>query len=143
MCIRDSRRTMSQSRLSSNRESTNDPALFNLQSASTLQHSSIYWSIPKAQRFNGSKLMDSFPQVGVNLPSTLGARAPALGYGTRRILPDYALLNAKLNPSPDSYNLPSDFNIDPQHTRGRSFGLGFAAYGKVYCPGQSLSLIHI
>lgn len=108
-----------------------DSVLWN-QSSSTWLHSSPIHSFPKAQRFQfkGSSLQMDL----INLPSTLGKRTTNLGYSQKQFIPESQLNNAKNIPAPNFYHIQDFVELDERKKKGKSFGLSYAFYQRVYTP---------
>jgi len=107
-------------------------------SASTLQHSALSTKFPKAERFPIQKSY-SQSQLHLLLPSTLSPKATSLGYGNKKIMSEAALRASLETPSPDHYHpkLWTDKN------KGKSFGIHYDAYKKVYLPHTHVVLPEI
>lgn len=108
-----------------------DSVLWN-QSSSTWLHSSPWHAFPKALRFQ----MKSSPiQIDtINMPSTLGKKATALGYSKKQFIPESTLNNAKNIPASNFYHIKSFLEEDETMKKGKSFGLSYDYYQRVYTP---------
>lgn len=108
-----------------------DSVLWN-QSSSTWLHSSPNHSFPKAPRFQFKK--NSLQMDMINLPSTLGKRTTNLGYSQKQFIPESQLNNAKNIPAPNFYHIQDFTEIDEKSLKGKSFGLSYSFYQRVYTP---------
>lgn len=108
-----------------------DSVLWN-QSSSTWMHSAPWLSFPKAQRFQnkGSALQIDT----ITLPSTLNRRTTSLGYSNKQFIPESQLNNAKNIPASNFYHLPDFLELDEKALRGKTFGISYAHYQRVYTP---------
>ena len=109
-----------------------DSVLWN-QSSSTWMHSAPWHLFPKAPRFQNNKSTSSQVDT-INLPSTLGKKATALGYSQKQFIPESQLNNAKHIPAPNFYHLQDFLELDEKSQRGKSFGISYAFYQRVYTP---------
>jgi hypothetical protein len=101
------------------------------QSASTWRHASPRFSFSKDSRFKDFKCSHLDIQK-LELPSSLRSKSCTFGKGTRRPISVITLRNAKLTPSPDRYNLDDYFEETRQPEKGKTFGLPWSTYKKVY-----------
>jgi len=107
-------------------------------SASTLKQAPLNVKFAKAERFPKlSKQLQS--QSSVNLPSTLSPKATSFGYGNKIIMSEAQLRAAKEVPSPNHYNPKLWTDKSP----GKTFGLSYSAYQKVYTPETNFILPEI
>ena len=100
------------------------------QSASTLQHSAITWKFPKAERFPPIK-NSSLSKSVIQLPSTLNQRSTSFGYGNKVMMSELIKKTGWEVPSPNHYT-PKVWTENSNS--GKTFGLSFTAYRKVYNP---------
>jgi len=104
-------------------------------SASTLQQAPLTVKFPKAERF--PKLEKGLlSQSSFQLPSTLSPKTTTFGYGNKVIMSEAQLRCAKEVPSPNHYNPHPWRNKNP----GKTFGLSYSAYQKVYTPETNFIL---
>lgn len=108
-----------------------DSVLWN-QSSSTWMHSTPIHSFPKAIRFQGKN--SNLQLDNIHLPTTLNKRTTSLGYAQKEFIPESQLNNAKNIPSPNFYHLKDWLEEDQIARRGKSFGLGYSYYQRVYTP---------
>lgn len=113
--------------------SPDNSMLYHNLSASTLQHSSVSYKFPQANRFPPIKNTSGNSLYSPS-PTSLSSKGTSLGFGNRIDLSEYGNKDARMNPSPDRYSLKSDF--DKGHKKGRSFGIPYSYYQKVYLPGS-------
>jgi len=107
-------------------------------SASTLQQAPITVKFNKADRF--PKLGKQYQsQSSLKLPSTLSPKATTFGYGNKIIMSEAQLRAAKEVPSPNHYNPHLWRDKNP----GKTFGLSYSAYQKVYTPETNFILPEI
>lgn len=59
-----------------------------------------------------------------------------MGFGDRVDVSQFGKKDVLEFPSPNKYSLKSDF--EGGHTRGKSFGISFSSYEKVYVPGNPI-----
>ena len=98
--------------LSNNVNNVRYPGFSEFQSQNTMQNSSYCWSFPKTTRFNdGKKVLN--PTM-YTLPSILSKRTTSMGFGERKVFP----VNKYGNPSPDTYNLRTVFDMNLLHSKG-------------------------
>lgn len=107
------------------------PQFHNL-SSSVLQHSSESHRFPQADRFPALRTVG--PQSYCASPSSLTAKSTSLGFGGKIDLSTFKMKDSGQFPSPNKYHLKSGFENDGK--KGKSFGLSYAAYEKVYVPGN-------
>ena len=108
-----------------------DSVLWN-QSSSTLMHSAPWHSFPKAQRF---QMKTSSLQIDtINMPSTLGTKTTGMGYSQKQFIPESQLNNAKNIPASNFYHVKDFLELDEISRRGKSFGLSYSFYQRVYTP---------
>lgn len=107
-------------------------------SASTLQQAPSNVKFAKAERF--PKLQKQLQsQSAFQLPSTLSPKATTFGYGNKVIMTESQLRAAKEVPSPNHYNPHLWTDKNP----GKTFGLSYSAYQKVYTPQTNFMLPEI
>lgn len=102
------------------------------QSSSTWLHSSPLHSFPKAMRFQEKAA--SIRIDNITLPSTLGKKATSLGYSQKQFIPESQLNNAKNIPASNFYHLSDFLELDERALRGKSFGISYQHYQRVYTP---------
>lgn len=95
-------RNLSEPKLSSSKLGQSRVKIFRDSSGSLRREQSATWSFPKAQRFASRTQILDVPYF--ELPSTLEKRFTSMGKGDR-----YAAVTND-NPSPNNYNLPSQFD---------------------------------
>jgi hypothetical protein len=110
--------------------SPEDMSYHNL-SSSILQHASLAYKFPQADRF--PRLKTPYAQSYVSSPSSIGNRATTMGFGNRTDVAQYCNKESVKYPSPDRYNLTSEFD---QKDKGKTFGLPYSAYERIYIPGN-------
>lgn len=101
-----------------------------VQSSSTLQHSASAWGFSKSDRF--PKIQANPENNFLKMPSTLNPRSTTFGYGSKGGLIDDATRRTITFPAPNKYMIKSDFQ---NKKAGRTFGLSYSAYAKIYVPG--------
>ena len=88
----------------------------NFYSASTLQHHAASYRFPQADRFPAIKSYG--PHCYSGSPTSMSGKGTTMGYGSKVDVINYTNKEAQLFPSPDRYNLKSDFDVSP--TKGKS-----------------------
>lgn len=111
--------------------STQDKPFFHNLSSSVLQHSSLSYRFPQADRFPTIDV--SGPKSYCNTPTAMSRKATTLGYGGRVDLSTFGNKESAVFPSPQKYNIKSGFE---EKGKGKTFGLSYASYEKVYVPGN-------
>lgn len=106
-------------------------------SASSLQHSVLSISFPKASRASPRNLFLDQIHSNVYLPSQTNndyksKRSTSFGFGQKQFLPPSVIKNARDIPASNNYNLPSLFQ---KLDRGKTFGLSRQCFEKTYVPG--------
>lgn len=114
---------------------TGSPGLSQNLSSSMLLHSSTAHSFPKGIRFTRRRI-DYEDVTQIQLPSLQSTRYTNFGFGKKNLLPQHVMRNAKEIPPPNSYNLQGSFRSD--NNLGKSFGLSYQAYARVYMPGTNV-----
>ena len=90
------------------------PGFSEYQSQNTLQNSSYQWSFPKSMRFNNG-IRSLNPSMYI-LPTLSSNRTTSFGIGDRTSFkPNRNMVN---NPSPDTYHLKTDVDLNLMHRKG-------------------------
>lgn len=106
------------------------------QSASTLQHSIQQCTFSKADRFPKIKqALETQFEMGV--PTTFTHKATSLGYGNKLNMSEVITKDHYDTPAPNHYH-PT--NWTKPSAKGKSFGLSYEAYRKVYNPHADIVL---
>ena len=110
-------------------------------SASTMQNSVPAVTFSKASRFCSTeqkeyssikslKTLTSPTELHkILLPSLKSTKGVTFGFGNRVLIPTHLSKKDLMNPAPNKYNVSENLN---QPYRGKSFGVPFKAYSKVY-----------
>lgn len=101
------------------------------QSSSTWRYTSPRYSFSKDSRFKADKASHLDIQQ-LELPSSLRSKSCTFGKGSRCPISVVTMRNAKLTPSPDRYNLDEYLEEPRSPEKGKTFGLPWSAYKKVY-----------
>jgi len=107
-------------------------------SPNTARCSALFGKFPKAERFPILK-QTSKSQSKLYLPSTLSPIATSFGYGNKMIMSSASFKAALETPSPDLYNP----KLLTERNKGKTFGLSYEAYKKVYLPHTHIVLPEI
>ncbi len=65
-------------------------------------------------------------------------RTTTLGMGKKAIQTLSQLRNDRYNPAPNRYNIASQFKKKGPNSKGKTFGISYKYYDKVYVPNQIL-----
>jgi len=109
-------------------------------SASTLQHSILTYNFPKANRFPPINKTLNESQNSISLPSTLGKKSTSFGYGHKILMSEIVMKNGWDIPASNVY-CPKEWTEGDN--KGKSFGISYEAYRKVYNPASDITLPEI
>ena len=104
-------------------------------SASVLQHSSSAHKFPQADRFGDLKNYTG-PRSYCASPSSLSHKSTTMGFGGRVDVSQLGNKEAVNFPSPAKYQIKSEF--DTNKGKGKTFGIPWSAYDRVYQPNSQL-----
>lgn len=110
--------------------------IYNISSAATLQKSIHAFSMPKAERFRDRPKYNGV-EPSYHVESCFKndrSRGPHIGFGEKKILPDYVMKNMKENPGPDTYG--SIERKEHDYKKGKTFGASRVCYDKVLVPDE-------
>ena len=101
------------------------------QSSATWRNSSPKYAFPKGDRFNTQRAAH-LDIIQPEIPSTKSPVYCTFGKGKRRPISIVALRNAAEKPAPDRYSMKSFDERTRTPEKGKTFGLGWKNYEKVY-----------